>query len=63
MKKKWRSENHFDIRHGDFWNLPSWFSVLSWRLQLSDWMHLKRDFELWTFNFVEISIDYGDFGS
>jgi hypothetical protein len=27
----------------------------------SDWIHLRRDFELWTFNIVETAIDYGDF--
>ena len=26
-------------------------------------MNLRRDFEFWTFNIVEIAIDYGDFGS
>jgi len=35
----------------------------SWRLQLSDWMNLRRDFELWTFNIVGTAIDYGDFGN
>ena len=32
-------------------------------LQLSDWMDLRRDFELWTFNIVETAVDYRDFGS
>jgi len=32
-------------------------------LQLCDWMDLRRDFELWTFNTVDITINYGDFGS
>jgi hypothetical protein len=27
------------------WSLPSWFPVLLWGLQLSDWMNLRRDFE------------------
>jgi hypothetical protein len=37
--------------------------VLLWRLQLSDWMNLRRDLELWTFNIVETAIDYEDFKS
>jgi hypothetical protein len=45
------------------WSLPSWFPVLLWVLQLSDWMNLKRDFEFWTLNSVETAIDYGDFRS
>ena len=45
------------------WNLPSWFPVLIWGLQLSDWIDLRRDFELWIFNIVDTVIDYGDFGS
>ena len=40
---------------------PSWFPVLTWRLQLSYWMNLRKDFELLTFNIVETAIDYGDF--
>jgi hypothetical protein len=40
-----------------------WFPVLPWGLQLSDWMNLRRDFELWTFNIVETAIAYGDSGS
>ena len=43
--------------------MPSWFPVLLWGLQLSDWIDLRRDFELWTFNIIETAIDYGDFGS
>lgn len=27
------------------WNLPSWFPVFLWELQLSDWMNLGRDLE------------------
>ena len=42
------------------WSLPSWFPVLLWGLQLSDWMNLRRDLELWTFNTVETTINYGD---
>jgi hypothetical protein len=34
-----------------------------WGLQLSNFMNLRRDLELWTFNIVEAAIDYGDFGS
>jgi hypothetical protein len=63
MKKKWKSEDHFDIRHGDIWSLPSWFPVLLWGLQLSNWMNVRRDFELWTFNIIEAVMDYGGFGS
>jgi hypothetical protein len=29
-------------------------------LQLSDWMNLRKDFELWTFN-VETTVDYRTF--
>jgi hypothetical protein len=55
-----RSEDHFDIRHGDaVWSLPSWFPVLLWGLQISDWVNLRRNFELWTFNIVETSTDWG----
>jgi hypothetical protein len=36
---------------------------LLWELQLSDWMNIKRDFELWIFDIVETAIDDGDFGS
>ena len=61
-ERKWRSEEHFDIRHGDaeFGVCPD---VLLWGLQLSDWMNLRRDFELWTFNIVDTAIDYGDSGN
>ena len=38
------------------WSLPSWFPVLLWGLQLSDWMNLRRDLELWTFNIVETAM-------
>jgi hypothetical protein len=37
-------------------------SYLDSGLQLSDWMDLRRDFELWTFDIVT-AIDYEDFGS
>ena len=43
--------------------MPSWFPALLWGLQLSDWMNLRRDFELWTFNIVVTAIDYEDFES
>jgi len=36
-------------------------SCSAWGLQLSDWLNLRRDFELWTFNIVETGIDYRDF--
>jgi hypothetical protein len=26
-------------------------------------MNLRKDLELWTFNIVELKVDYGDFGS
>jgi hypothetical protein len=47
MKRSWRSEDSFDIRYGDveFGVCPAGFFVLLWRLQLSDWMNLRRDFE------------------
>ena len=62
MKKEWRSEDHFDISHGDaeFGICPTG-SLLG--LQLSDWMNLRRDFELWTFNILETAIDYENFES
>jgi hypothetical protein len=41
--------------------LPSWFPVLLWGLQLSDWMDLRKDFRL--FNILETAIYYEDFGS
>jgi hypothetical protein len=44
-------------------SLPSWFPVLISGLQLSDWMDLIRDFELWTFNFVKTAVDYEAFQS
>jgi hypothetical protein len=43
--------------------LPSWIPVFLWGLQLSDWMNLRRDLELRTFNIVETTIDYEDFES
>ena len=43
--------------------MPSWFPALLWGLQLSDWMNLRRDLELWTFNIVETAIDCKDFES
>jgi hypothetical protein len=30
-------------------------------LQLRDGMNLRKDFELWIFNIVESTIDYGNF--
>jgi len=42
--------------------LPSWVPVLLWGLQFSDWMDLRRDFELYTFNIIKTT-DYGGFGS
>ena len=39
------------------------FTVLLWELQLSDWLNLRIDFELWTFNIVDTTIDCVDFGS
>jgi hypothetical protein len=59
-KRSWRSEDHFDIRHGDaeFGGCPAAFL---WALQLSDRMNVRRDLELWTFNIVETAIDYRDF--
>ena len=33
------------------WSLPTWFPVLFWALQLSDWLNLRRDLELSTFFF------------
>ena len=41
--------------------MPSWFPVFHWWLQLSDWMNLRRDLGLWTFNIAETTIDYQDF--
>ena len=38
-------------------------SCLAYGLQLSDWISIRRDFELWIFNIVETAIDHGDFGS
>ena len=43
--------------------MPSWFPAFLWGLQLSDWMNLRRDLELWIFNVVETAIDYEDFKS
>jgi hypothetical protein len=43
--------------------VPAGFPVLSWGLQPSDCMNIRRDFEFWTFNIVETAIDYGEFGS
>jgi hypothetical protein len=56
----WRFEDHFDIRQGDVWSLSSWSPVLLWGFQLSDWMNLRREFELWTFNIVGTAIDCGN---
>jgi hypothetical protein len=30
-------------------------------ITVNDWMNLRRDFELWNFNIVEIATDYEDF--
>ena len=38
-------------------------SCLALGIITSDWMNLRRHFELWTFNIVETAIDYGDFES
>ena len=38
-------------------------SCLSLRITVSDWMDLRRDLELWTFNIVETALDYEDFES
>jgi hypothetical protein len=38
-------------------------SCLGLGLQLSDWMDLRRYFELWNFNIDEAAIDYEDFGT
>ena len=43
------------------WSLPTRFPVLIWELQLSDWMDLRRDFELLTVNIIEIPRHYEDF--
>jgi hypothetical protein len=32
--------------------------VWIWGLQLGEWMNLRRDPELWTFNTVETAIDF-----
>ena len=42
---------------------PSWFPFLIPELQVSDWMDLRRDFELKTCNIVDTAIKYGVFGS
>jgi hypothetical protein len=39
------------------------FPASIWELQLIDWLNLRREFQLWTFNIVETAMDYGDFGS
>ena len=43
--------------------MPSWFPALLWRLQLSDWINLRRGLELWTSNTDETAIDYEDIES
>ena len=43
--------------------MASWFPIVLWGLQLSDWKNLRRDLELWIFNIVETAIDYKDFKS
>ena len=65
MKREWRSENYFDIRHEDaeFGVCPAGFLSYFGGLLISDWMDLRRDFEIWNFNIVETAMDYGDFGS
>ena len=63
MKKEWRSEDHFDISHGDAEPGDCIVRILLWGLQLSDWMNLRRGLELQTFNIVEIAIHYEDFKS
>ena len=30
---------------------------------MSDWLDLRRDFELWTFNIVDTAIDHENFGN
>ena len=65
-KRSWRSEDRFYITHT--WScrvssLISWCPVLIPELQVSDWMDLRRDFELRTFNIVDTAIKYGVFGS
>jgi hypothetical protein len=44
------------------WSLPNCFPDWLWVLQLSDWMNLRRDLELWTLKIVETAIEYKDFG-
>jgi hypothetical protein len=39
------------------------FSCLALGIAVNDWMDLRRDFELWTFNIVETAIEYRDFES
>jgi hypothetical protein len=53
VKKEWRSEDHFGIRHGDadFGVCPVHF--LSCFGDYS-WMNLRRDFELWTFKLLRL---------
>jgi hypothetical protein len=62
MKKSWRSEDCFDIRHGDaeFKDCPAGF-LSCFGVYKNDLMDLRRDFELWTFNNIENTIDYGNF--
>ena len=38
-------------------------SCLELELQLSNWINLRRDFELWILNIVETAIGYGEFRS
>jgi hypothetical protein len=54
METERRSENHFNIRHVDFWRFPSWYLVLCWRSLLSDGVNLSRDFELWTLTLLRL---------
>jgi hypothetical protein len=50
-----------DISHGEAECGLCWFSpVLFWGLQLRDWMGLRWDLELWTFNIVYTTIEFGN---
>jgi len=42
-------------------DLLIWFPVLFWGLELRDWLNLRRDFKLWTFNIVQTAIYFGEF--
>jgi hypothetical protein len=62
MKKEWRSEDCFDISHGDaeFGVCPA--GLLPCFGDYS-WMNLRRALDLWSFNIVETTMDYEDFES